>query len=236
MAAGWTDMDKAFAHDDAILQARNVLTERYVIIDTETTGLVEPEVVQYAALTCDDQSQVFFVRPSKPIESGATAIHHITDALILDAPTLDQLWLQIKPLLLTYNIIGYNVQYDLKALRKSAFQCGMLEVVPKQGYFDVMLCYASLIGEIKPEYGSFRWWKLEEAVQVAGIHYEGEAHDARSDVVATWNLLQWIANQKTTWEVALDMAEHVVDKLDADVPGLQEVFHNALAKITYRKA
>jgi len=217
-------MDKAFAHDDAILQARNLLTERYVIIDTETTGLVEPEVVQYAALTSDNQSHVFLMCPSKPIELAATTIHHITDELVADKPTFDKLWLQIKPLLLGYNIIGYNVQYDLKSLRRSAVRREVHDPIPVQGYFDVMLCYAAFVGEIKPEYGTFRWWKLEEALIMCGLSYEGEAHDARSDVIATWNLLQWIANQLTTWEVALN----------AVVSSGRE-FEEALARITYRR-
>lgn len=94
-----------------------------LILDTETTGIDEPEVIEMAWLgpltlgplegpmgpTCGG-SQSF--RPSKPISLGAMATHHIIDSDLLDCPPW-QGW--IAPAGIEY-LIGHNCDFDWKAL------------------------------------------------------------------------------------------------------------------------
>jgi inhibitor of KinA sporulation pathway (predicted exonuclease) len=94
-----------------------------------------------------------------------------------------------------------------------------------------MLCYASFKGDVNPKYGSFRWHKLEDALKETGIIIAGDSHDALVDAKSTRDLLQWIADQQTTWEVALQMAVDIIS-LDGPIP--DELFES-LSKITYRK-
>ncbi len=61
------------------------------VIDTETTSF-EGGVCELASIDivggklCNPMSD--FVKPSEPITVGAMAVHHITDAMVADAPPL----------------------------------------------------------------------------------------------------------------------------------------------------
>jgi exodeoxyribonuclease X len=72
------------------------------VVDLETTGLnLDDEVVEIGAVDldictreiCDVASQI--VRPGKPIPPQASAIHHLTDVDVADAPRWPDVWPQI---------------------------------------------------------------------------------------------------------------------------------------------
>ena len=225
-------MDKTYVRDDAILQSREILKGRFVIIDTETTGLKEPEIVQFASLTSDNKAFSTFVKPTVPIDPGATEVHHITDAMVAEALPFRDYWFTVKYFLESnIRIVGYNVQYDLKAIRTSLDRNNCADPLPYLEVFDVMPCYAAFEGTINPKYGTFQWHKLEEAIQACNLTYNGGAHDASHDCIATWNLLQFIANQSTTWEVAID---ELLAEVGAEC-GVPTSILETVAKITYRK-
>lgn len=65
------------------------------IIDCETTGM-DPEsdrIVELASLDWTDDgfsnSQQFLVNPGIPIPATASAVHHITDTMVADAPSIE---------------------------------------------------------------------------------------------------------------------------------------------------
>lgn len=68
----------------------------YIVIDTETTGM-DPEKDRIIEIAAVDKNRVFahsLVNPEGvPISYGAMATHHITDAMVAEAPVLaDALW------------------------------------------------------------------------------------------------------------------------------------------------
>lgn len=89
---------------------------RAIIFDTETTGLNEPEIVSAAWIdvAADEwtliNEQKF--KPSKPIELGAAATHHILPCDLEDCPPSDSFRL---PDGVAY-LIGWNVDYDWAAI------------------------------------------------------------------------------------------------------------------------
>lgn len=65
---------------------------RAIFYDTETTGVraEKDRVIEIAAYDpLNERSFVSFINPGMPIPQEATAIHHITDAMVADAPTFD---------------------------------------------------------------------------------------------------------------------------------------------------
>jgi len=115
--------------------------------------------------------------------------------------------------------------------------------------FDVMFCYAAFYGQVNVAHGTFQWQKLEDALKQSGINWGTDvAHNALSDARATLALLGHIADQKTTWEDALDIAERQIAQLETQLmveeegddahyqdPTLARELNEALEKITYRK-
>lgn len=92
---------------------------RAVILDTETTGKTEPQLIEAAWLECSsvdefNQGRMFEqrYRPTKPIELGALATHHILDEdLVGCAPASDF----VLPPDVEY-IIGHNIDYDWRVI------------------------------------------------------------------------------------------------------------------------
>lgn len=90
------------------------------IIDTETTGLNEPEVIELAYQRIDslDPAGLYAALtlkcylPSKPIELGAMATHHITLEMLQGYPPSSEASLPPD----AEYIIGHNVDFDWKAL------------------------------------------------------------------------------------------------------------------------
>lgn len=70
------------------------MTARPIFYDTETTGLKaeKDRIIEIAAYDpVQDRSFVKLINPGVPIPSEVSAIHHITDKMVADAPGFDQI-------------------------------------------------------------------------------------------------------------------------------------------------
>lgn len=96
------------------------------IIDTETTGVDEPDVVQlahigpleFSRLTPEPPEPAYsvgstFFKPRKPIGLGALATHHILEEELTECAPWPGSWL---PPPLTDYLVGHNVDFDWKAI------------------------------------------------------------------------------------------------------------------------
>jgi exodeoxyribonuclease X len=181
------------------------------IIDTETTGVVEPEVIQLAWL----QSNLFqeelgvhavgsqMFKPIKPIELGARAVHHILDADLegLEPYRLEELYLlglSHDDEVNTY-WIGHNIDFDWEA-------CGKPPVR--------RICTLALARYFHPELdthklGALMYFLFEQKQAKAMLK---DAHDARSDVLFCEHLLnawriQGRFNGINSWEDLWNLSE-----------------------------
>lgn len=90
------------------------------ILDTETTGLEEPDVIEIAWATAEQvhpfSPDSTFIehrrfKPRKPITLGAMATHHIIDADLVEQPEWPGRWMPPGEYL-----IGHNIDFDWKAI------------------------------------------------------------------------------------------------------------------------
>lgn len=86
-----------------------------LLFDTETTGIIDSEIIEAAWLELSDPVNLTILstfeqryRPSKPIELGALATHHIYDEELVDCPAHTDFALPPD----TQYLIGHNVDYD----------------------------------------------------------------------------------------------------------------------------
>lgn len=98
---------------------------RFILLDTETTGTEDTakilEVAARAWSTCPGRvyPKPFeaVVNPGQPIPPASSAVHHISDAKVATAPTLDQ----VLPAFIDYvgdsPIIAFNSDYDQGMLK-----------------------------------------------------------------------------------------------------------------------
>lgn len=111
-----------------------------VILDTETTGLEHPEVIEVAVIDAATGATLLNqrVRPVGQIEPDATAVHGITSADLVDAPS----WSEVAPLLAGVcaerTVLAWNADYDEAAIRRSDTLAGLTPYALGTGWHCVM--------------------------------------------------------------------------------------------------
>jgi len=170
-----------------------VESDKYVVLDTETTGL-KGEIIDLAIV--DIQGNVLYdslLSPACPIEAQATRVHHIDASMIIDSPCFAEAWISILELIRGKSIIAYNAKFDSGRLAHTANAHNV--TLPELTWHCAMLEYAAFYGEPN-RYGYFEpaWQKLEEALAQQDILLGPQQHRALWDAQATAILIRTIAN------------------------------------------
>lgn len=125
---------------------------RQAILDTETTGLTEADrICEIAVVIMQDGKRLSawssLVNPGIPIPADATNIHGITDAMVLAAPTIQQLRIEIASQLAGADaIVGYHsYSADFPWLEREL--PGILPVGPV--YVDVLVLVRKVLRGMK---------------------------------------------------------------------------------------
>jgi DNA polymerase-3 subunit epsilon len=182
--------------DEAIKLASWILLNEYCVIDTETTGITNAEMVQIAILHSNGYQYKSMVKPSKPIEPKASEVHHITDADVERSPSALQI---VKSIPVRGLIIIYNAPFDTEVIKNSvAAQGGTYNF--EAGIYDAMLIYSAFKGEWNDYRNNYKWHKLGDACRQAGLTIDEELHDAMADSIMTERLIKWVAQQKLSTE------------------------------------
>jgi len=102
----------------AVLWAREQLNQNdWVILDTETTGLYSPEIVEIAVVNCTGEALLnTLVKPTITIPAEVTEIHGITDEMVADAPIFSEVYPRIVEVIKDKRVIIYNATFDIKVL------------------------------------------------------------------------------------------------------------------------
>lgn len=151
----------------------------WVILDTETTGLYDAEIVDIAIIDSVGKDLVDTrVRPTISIPLEATAIHGITDSMVRNSPSFDQVCPAIKEIISSKKVIIYNAEFDTKILK---YNCSLYKLPKLKFESDCLMeIYAQFYGEMRRD-GEFQWQKL------------GGNHSALGDCFAALELMQKMA-------------------------------------------
>lgn len=91
-----------------------------IFIDTETTSLNEPEIIELCLRSVDGIVYHKRFKPYKQISDKAYQVHKISEIDLIDAPRYEQEEENILSLLSGKKLISYNVAFDCKAMRISS--------------------------------------------------------------------------------------------------------------------
>lgn len=164
--------------------------EDWLVLDTETTGLHEGEIVQIAIV--DKAGNVLLdvlVHPHQAIPASATAIHGITNDMVEDAAS----WIFVRPeverLLKGRHVVIYNAVYDRKMMHKSSERWNLPKTEWKEiaTFWCAMEAFAEEYGDYNEYRGSYRWQKLSKAAGYYNIQ-QNNAHTALDDAETTRQL------------------------------------------------
>ncbi|KUP21214.1 ATP-dependent DNA helicase DinG [Paenibacillus sp. DMB5] len=125
---------------------------KFAVLDFETTGTQSVgEIIQVGLAIIEEDrsvSRVYgsYVKPGTPIPPFITGLTGITDADVADAPELDEMMMELVPLLDDVVLVGHNVAFDFHFLQNALDRCGYL---PFQGrILDTIdflkICFPSL--------------------------------------------------------------------------------------------
>lgn len=109
----------------AVWWARHMLKPGVaVIIDTETTGLYDPDVVEVAVIDAATGRVRFHsrVRPSVAFEEEASAVNGHTSAALADAPEWEEVLPKLRRATHDRVILGWNAEFDEYAVRATTLR------------------------------------------------------------------------------------------------------------------
>lgn len=167
-----------------VTMATELLASDFVIIDTETTGLAHPEIIQISIIDSDGNVLVnTLVNPVREIEQGAIDIHGITAETVKDAPTYGDIYGDIISAIGRRTVAIYNAAFDLNAMviSKREYHLPSMSI---SKVVCVMEMYSQFVGDWNSYYGNYRWQKLP-----------GGDHTALGDCLATLALIHDMANK-----------------------------------------
>lgn len=176
--------------------------EVFVCIDCETTGLdpKEDRIIEVAAVLFSI-NEVFdefdsLINPECPIPESSIAIHHITQEMVADKPTIDKVVHRLLEIIGKNIIVGHGVGFDIELIANAADRSGIQHTLRANRFLDT-LRMARLYGESPTN-------SLEQLRTHFNIPLEG-AHRAMSDVIVNREVFKFLAKRYKTTEQIFDV-------------------------------
>lgn len=177
----------------AIRRAKELMTRKFIIFDTETTGFNDDdEIIQIAIINETGETVLkSYIKPTKPITNSQ--YHGITDEMVKNAPTYPEIHAKLAEAMNGNLWLAYNAEYDERVLHQVNRKHNIPDPLGSSRTECIMLLYADFYGDWNSYHGNNRWQKLSEAMSQCGLKWDGEAHDAEADCKATLAVLKAMA-------------------------------------------
>lgn len=184
-----------------IAWARALLSEPFLILDTETTHLdhtgeiTQIAVIDHLGLTHIDT----YVKPYTPIDENSRAfkVSGISQKMVEKAPCFADIYPTLTEILSGQKVVIYNAEYDTRLIRQSIKQYQRFVPASKTlhpgtkedwqdieaDWIDAMIPYSIFAGEWNDYHGNYKWQKLP-----------GTQHGALEDCKAVLTLIKRMAD------------------------------------------
>ena len=169
-------------HDDP---APLLKTERFYVIDTETTGLNpdEDEILQLSIV--DECGGVICDRLFRPERheswEKAEEINHISPGMVKNEISFKQAVPQLNAIFAQRGtVIGYRTGFDLAFLKKAG-----VEFDEDIKVIDVQAMFMPIAGEWDWEQNKYKWQSLVNCAEYCGYKWCGDPHNSLADALAT---------------------------------------------------
>ncbi|MDD3662306.1 MAG: exonuclease domain-containing protein [Candidatus Pacebacteria bacterium] len=155
--------------------------KRIIFFDTETTGNTEKDFLCQIAYKMENETFNGLYKPSVKIPPEASAVHHITNKMVVDKPAFSESpeYSKIKEIFEDENtiVIAHNAQFDLMIIKKE-------NIIPKN-----FICTLRLARYLDPE-GKIEKYNLQYLRYLLELEVEATAHDALGDVIVLEKLFE----------------------------------------------
>lgn len=175
--------------------------QKFVCIDCETTGLDahEDRIIEVAAM-CFDANTIYgesesLINPECLIPETSIAIHHITQDMVADKPTIEKVLPDLLKLIGDHIIVGHGVKFDIDILAIAAERNSIPCNIRNNRFLDT-LRMARLYGQCPVN-------SLEYLRKHFNVPLEG-AHRAMSDVIVNKEVFKHLAKRYKTTEMLFE--------------------------------
>ena len=195
------------------------LSRPLVFFDLETTGVDTDadKIVEFAAEKFGVNGEsigalVTYVNPGRPIPAESTAVHHITDEMVKDAPPFRQVMQTVLDFMKNCDFAGYNIRkFDIALLAAEFHRCGVDFWPYVKDACIIDSCDIFFAREPRSLAGAMRFY--------CGRSHE-DAHSAIGDVAATFAVLAaQLENYPDLPSSLEELAEICADKDVVDMAG-----------------
>ncbi|MCW8906310.1 MAG: 3'-5' exonuclease [Sedimenticola sp.] len=170
---------------------------RFVVIDTETTGLqayAGDEICSIALLEMQGfeltgREFCTLVCPGRPIPEASSRVHHLTDEDVKDAPLIEEVMTEIADFIGESVLVGHHIGFDIRFLNRILQKELLCHL--KHPWLDTMLLYLVHTGRVGH-------YTLEEVADYARVEVRGR-HTARGDATTTAEVFRRLASVLTEY-------------------------------------
>ncbi|WP_036582481.1 3'-5' exonuclease, partial [Paenibacillus darwinianus] len=155
---------------------------KFAVLDLETTGHsgADDDIIQIGIVMLDEALDITgtytsFVRPRVPVPPFITQLTGISDDDVHDAPELDDVLLDIIPILDDAVLVAHNVGFDAGFLNGALDRCGYVPFTGRR--LDTL----DLLRILYPSLTTYQLGAVTEAFAIAHEQH----HRADSDAMAT---------------------------------------------------
>ena len=171
-----------------ILSPAFILCTDPIFLDTETTGLETPEILEIAAVPLDGPLTLLRIRPKSPIEPEAQAVHGLTLDQLGES-TFEDCIHKIERCLDNRVVVTWG-DFDLWAMTYTAYLWHQRNPAYGSVWIDGMRVYMAAMG-------LDRRIKLSDAAAELGVAPE-PAHTALGDALTLRAIFQALARGRST--------------------------------------
>jgi len=163
--------------------------EKYVILDTETTGLTEKDVIIQIAIIDLNGNELVNTNvrsiKAKRISKEATEVHGINTNMLRFAPSFGEIIDDIYKLSKNKIFLIYNAEFDGRMLKQTCYYNNLNSFNIRA--ICIQKLYSIFKGEWSEYYNNYKFQKLPNS-----------SHNAKGDCLATLNLIKKIAKNDFT--------------------------------------
>lgn len=186
------EYDRILDYNRAVKWANKWRNDKFLILDTETTGLENTEIIEIAVINQDKQILInTLVKPACFIPYEVIKIHSITNEMVADAPCFTNIYDRLKEILSNQNVLIYNTSFDHPIINS---ECRRNEL-PRINFNShcLMEMYAIFMGEYSGYYDDYKWQPLNGG------------HRALDDCLRAFEVLEEMADS------TIDIVEYLYD-------------------------
>ncbi|MDP4177543.1 MAG: PolC-type DNA polymerase III, partial [Bacillota bacterium] len=152
----------------------------YCVLDLETTGFspVTEKITEIGIMKIKEGKILdkfsCFVNPEKPIPQRVVEVTNITDDMVRDAETIEQVFPKMLDFIKDSILVAHNAEFDIGFLKHNAKELG----------FDFDFTYLDTLSLAQEVFPNFKTYKLGRIAKNLGIKVD-VAHRALDDVDTT---------------------------------------------------